>query len=101
MAVYTTQGSNPWGALGTIGTLAGAITGNPWLTAIGAGANAMSGNGGGAVSALGGLLGDAAGGLTGMINPGAGSMVQGYDAGTAPWADVFFKKNGGTPVWLQ
>ena len=59
MAVYTTQGSSPWGALGALMTVGGALTGNPWLSAIGAGANAMSGGGGGA-----GGLAQALGGLT-------------------------------------
>ena len=98
MAVYTTKGSSPLGTLGALMTVGGALTGNPWLSAIGAGANAMSG-GGGAGGALASAIG-AAGGLPGWTNPASGSMVSGYDADTAIWQDMF-KKNGGYPVWLQ
>ena len=79
-------------------TVGGALTGNPWLSAIGAGANAMSGNGG--AGGLAQALGGAAGCFPGWTNPAAGSMVSGYDADTAIWQD-YFKKNGGYSAWLR
>jgi len=104
MATYVTKGSSPLGTLGTLAGIAGMATGNPWLSAIGAGASALGG-GSGAGGALASAIG-AAGCWPGgeWANPAAGSMVSGYDADTAIWQDMWKKKqgqNGGYPVWLQ
>ena len=103
MAVYTTKGSSPWGTIGALAGIAGMATGNPWLTAIGAGANMMNGgSGGGALAQALGAAGCWPGGE--WTNPASGSMVTGYDADTAIWQDVLKKKqaqNGGLPAWLQ
>ena len=99
MAVYTTKGGGLGSVLGTMATLGGMATGNPWLTMAGAGMNAMSGNGG--AGGLAQALGGATGCWPGMENPAAGSMVEGYDAGTAAWEDWLKRRQGQQqhPVW--
>ncbi len=104
MAVYTTRGSSPWGALGSIVGGVGTLTGNPWLSALGGGMSALGGgNPGGALAqALGGAAGCWPGGE--WANPAAGSLVSGYDADTAVWKEFLKQKqqeNGGALAWLR
>ena len=97
-----TKGSSPWGTIGALTGIIGMATGNPWLSAIGAGANALGGGGEGG-GALAQALGGAAGCWPGWKNPAAGGMVSGYDADTAVWQDWLKDKqarNGGT-AWLR
>lgn len=42
MAVQYVKGSSPLGSLGRIASIAGMATGQPWLTALGMGANAYN-----------------------------------------------------------
>lgn len=46
MAVHYVKGSNPFSTIGTIASIAGMATGQPWLTALGYGANAYGNTGG-------------------------------------------------------
>ena len=49
MSVTYVKGSSPLGSIGSIASLAGMVTGQPWLTALGMGANTATSlfNGGG------------------------------------------------------
>ena len=104
MSVIVTKGGGLGSVLGPLATIGGMATGNPWLMAAGAGINAMSGNGGGA-GTLGSVLNGMVKDWPGWTNPGAGSMVDGYDAGTAPWMKVFKEQQErewkGDGAWLR
>ena len=88
MAVIQAQssGGGLGGILGGLATLGGALTGQPWLSALGTGIGMMTGNnagGGGVQGALGGLLQgqtlkDILDTLSGTLkNPASGSIATG------------------------
>ena len=89
MAVYTTGGGGGLlGGLGALATIGGALTGQPWLSALGTGLNAANGmmNGGGAQSA--GSLASAIGDLVNSWkNPAGGNIAKPtYQATAEDWA---------------
>ena len=81
MAVIQAQsGGGIGGLLGGLATIGGALTGQPWLTALGTGLGMMSGGGAGAGGGNGyASLGEGVKGLldqlSGWVNPASGSMV--------------------------
>jgi len=77
MATITTNGGGLLGTIGALAGVAGLATGNPWLSAIGMGANALSGNGNGALSKALGESGCWPSSGSGWTNPAAGGMVSG------------------------
>ena len=75
MATITTGGGGGlWNTLGGIATIAGGLTGAPWLTALGTGMNMIGGQGGGAGAT--GSTGGLADVLNGIFNTqlGGGSI---------------------------
>ena len=81
MAVIQARESNGLlNALGAIGTIGGALTGSPWLSALGMGANMMNGGGsssGGSLGNYGNTMKDILDQIKGMwVNPASGSIAQ-------------------------
>lgn len=102
MAVYTVKGGGGLGSvLGTMASVGGAMTGNPWLAMAGAGLGAMSGggNGGGGTGALANVLGEIING--GWVNPASGSIATPYEASPEDWAKAMRRQGGGASAWLR
>ena len=80
MATIVTKGGGIGSLLGGLATIGGALTGTPWLSALGTGigmANGMMNGGGAAGGAMSGVtsMKDLLDQINGWINPASGSLV--------------------------
>ena len=109
MAVkYVKGGNNFLGTLGGLATIGGALTGAPWLSALGTGIGMMNGQGeGGQSQGLGGSFADILNGIVcgGWYNPASGSIARKSPDPQLSEEELIKKWNpfntGGYQSWLR